>query len=126
MACEPCARATTIKSSMSDSHGFKAPSELVSKRLAGVHRVWQELAAGRLPPAREDVTPARLRSALASTFMIDVIDGGADFRFRFAGERIIQFMGRRYAGSLLSEHRGRPFFDGMHAIYSLCVKQRRP
>jgi hypothetical protein len=63
---------------------------------------------------------------LPYTFTIDVIDGGKDFRFRFAGDRIIQFMGRRYAGSLLSEQASTPFFRGMRALYAGCVSVRGP
>lgn len=110
---------------MSDSPGFKAADDLVSKRLGQIHRAWQALAGGGMPP-RDAVTPARLRSALASSFIMDVVDGGKDFRFRFAGDRVIQFMGRRYAGSVLSEFRGQPFFDGMYFMYSQCTRLKRP
>ena len=51
-----------------------------------------------------------MKGVLASTFIIDVVDGGQDFRFRFAGDRIIQFMGRRFAGILLSELTGTFFY----------------
>ncbi|MEI9996188.1 MAG: PAS domain-containing protein [Rhizomicrobium sp.] len=97
-----------------------------SERLAAAYGVWCDLAAGRVGPRREEITPARLRSAIAATFVVDVLDGGKDFRFRFAGDRIIQFMGRRLAGKLLSEQRGTPFFDGMHGMYTHCVAAREP
>ncbi len=99
---------------------------LTSSRLRSVHQVWKELAAGRIGPKRAAVTPAQLRTSVASTFMIDVIDGGGDFRFRFAGDRIIQFMGQRYAGRLLSELRGTPFFDGMHILYAASTTMMKP
>lgn len=111
---------------MSDSPGFKAPADLVGKRLVTIHRAWQALAGNRIAPTREEVTPARLRSALASSFIMDVVDAGKDFRFRFAGDRVIQFMGRRYAGSLVSEFRGRPFFDGMYFTFGQCTRLKRP
>src|ERR1700733_655679 len=75
---------------------------LVSPRLIDVHAAWKKTAAGRMAPRREEITPALLKSALPWVWMIDVIDRGRDFRFRLAGDRIIQFMGRRYAGLLLS------------------------
>jgi len=102
------------------------PVALTSEKLKAIHAVWRELAAGRLGPNREAITPARLRSKTASTFFIDVVDEGKDFRFRFAGDRVVQFMGQRLAGELLSAHRGTPFFDGMHGLYMRCVKQRAP
>jgi len=58
--------------------------------------------------------------------MIDAIDGGEDFRFRLAGDRIIQFMGRRYAGHLLSEFAGEPFFQHMREILKTCTDQKQP
>jgi hypothetical protein len=75
---------------------------------------------------REEITPALLRSVLPSIWMIDVVDGGKDFRFRFAGDRVIQFMGQRYAGKLLSEQLDVPFFERMRAILSECVRSRNP
>lgn len=106
--------------------GDKFGLRLTSAKLAAALAVWSEAAAGRFGPARDEITPARLRGVTASTFMIDVVDGGADFRFRFAGDRVIQFMGRRLAGSLLSEFAGTPFFDGMQRFFHGCVAGKRP
>lgn len=99
---------------------------LTSDKLKTVHEVWKELASGRVGPKRDEITPARLRGATPFTFTIDVIDGGKDFRFRIAGDRIIQFLGGRMAGTLLSERRGTPFFDAMHQLYESCVTTRAP
>jgi hypothetical protein len=99
---------------------------LTSENLKSIHAVWRELAAGSLGPNRDAITPAQLRAKTASTFFIDVVDGGKDFRFRFAGDRVIQFMGRRLAGEMLSAHRGTPFFDGMHGLYARCLASRAP
>jgi hypothetical protein len=105
---------------------FKSANCLVSERLAGALDAWNRVRAGRFAPTREEITPALLRSVLPSIWMIDVVDDGKDFRFRFAGDRVIQFMGRRYAGSLLSEHIETPFFQRMRAILSECVRSRNP
>ena len=99
---------------------------LVSERLIGVYDAWRRTAAGRLAPKREEITPALLKSALPWIWMIDVVDGGKDYRFRIAGDRIIQFMGRRYAGHMLSEFSGQPFFDHMLSILKACTEQKRP
>jgi len=45
------------------------------------------LRAGRIGPKRDEISPAPLRGLLPFTFIIDVVDGGRDFRFRFAGEK---------------------------------------
>jgi hypothetical protein len=99
---------------------------LTSEKLRAAYDVWKELRAKRIGPKRDELTPARLRSILPSTFTIDVIDGGNDFRFRFAGDRIIQFMGQRYAGTLLSQKRGIAFFDNMSRLYERCVTTKAP
>jgi len=99
---------------------------LTSDKLRTVYETWRDLRGRRLAPKRAEITPARLRGILPSTFMIDVIDGGKDFRFRFAGERIIQFMGRRYAGTLLSQVRDSIFFDNMARMFEHCVTTKAP
>jgi hypothetical protein len=105
---------------------YKSANQLVSEKLVGALDAWKRVAAGRLAPKREEITPALLRNVLPSIWMIDVIDGGKDFRFRFAGDRVIQFMGRRYAGELLSEHVDTPFFQRMKAILVECIRTRTP
>ena len=99
---------------------------LTSNRLRTVYEMWKDLRGHRLAPKRAEIMPARLRGILPSTFMIDVIDGGEDFRLRFAGERIIQFMGRRYAGTLLSQLRGSVFFDNMAHMFERSVATKAP
>jgi len=104
---------------------IKSPDDAVSDALAQVHAYWRALGRGRIGPARAEIAPQGLRGLTARVWMMDALDGGADFRFRFAGDRIIEFMGRRYAGELLSAYRGRPFFDGMHALLAACMRERR-
>jgi hypothetical protein len=111
---------------MNDRPNLKAGGELVSERLIGVCAYWSELAKGRIGPKREEITPAGIRAMLPSVWMMDVAEQGKDFRFRFAGDRIVQFMGRRYAGHLLSEFQGQPFFDGMTKLLATSVAQKLP
>jgi hypothetical protein len=99
---------------------------LTSEKLVDVLTAWRQAAKGRMAPKREEITPALVKNALPWIWMIDAVDGGKDFRFRLAGDRIIQFMGRRYAGSLLSEFTDQPFFQHMHQILTACVAQKRP
>jgi hypothetical protein len=99
---------------------------LTSEKLRLTYEVWQDLRGDRIGPKRDEIAPARLRAVLSSAYTIDVVDGGKDFRFRFAGERIIQFMGRRYAGTLLSEKHGSVFFDNMARMFTRCVTTIQP
>jgi len=111
---------------MTAAVSYKSANRLVSEKLVGALNAWKRVAADRLAPKREEITPALLRSVLPSIWMIDVVDGGRDFRFRFAGDRVIQFMGRRYAGELLSDHIDVPFFQRMKAILVECVIRKTP
>jgi hypothetical protein len=112
---------------MSLSADFKVPEEAaVSERLKDMLETWTRIAAGRIGPRREEITPALLRGALPWVWFVDVIDGGADFRFRLGGDRVIQFMGRRYAGELLSASQSDPFFQRMRAMFVACTRQERP
>jgi hypothetical protein len=105
---------------------FKSGDQLVSPLLKRVFATWQRASAGRMAPRRDEITPAVLRSTLAVVWMMDVIDNGADFRFRFAGDRVIQFMGRRYAGTLLSALLDDVYFQRMRLLLLECVQNRRP
>jgi hypothetical protein len=105
---------------------FKGPDQLMSTLLQSVHATWQRVSAGRMAPKRDEISPPVLRSALPSVWMMDVIDDGADFRFRFAGDRVVQFMGRRYGGALLSTLLDDVYFQRMRMLLLECVQTRRP
>jgi hypothetical protein len=105
---------------------FKSADQLVSERLVGVLDAWKRTAGIRLAPKREEITPSLLRTALPWIWMIDVIEGGKDFRFRIAGERVVEFMGRRHAGELLSDNLENPFFQRMRGILLECTERKKP
>jgi hypothetical protein len=112
---------------MSLTADFKsADKAALHERLKDMLDTWMRVAAGRVGPRREEISPALLRGALGWVWFVDVIDGGADFRFRLGGDRVIQFMGRRYAGELLSASDEDPFFQRMRAMFLACVRDRRP
>jgi hypothetical protein len=109
---------------MDKTAGFE--QKLTSDKLKAAYAAWDAARSGRVAPRRTEISPAQLRGILTFTFMMDVVDAGKDFRFRFAGDRIIQFMGRRLAGALLSDQANSVFFDNMRAMYSGCVAARAP
>jgi hypothetical protein len=111
---------------MSEDSIFKSPTALLSPRLMVLFKVWQELAGARIAPKKSEITPAKLRNIMTSVWVMDVVGDAEDFRFRFAGDRIVQFMGRRYGGSLLSEHRDNPFFAGMQLTLAHCATTKAP
>lgn len=104
---------------------IKSADELISERLLGALDAWTRTAAGRMAPKREEITPALLRGILPWIWMADVVDDGADFRFRLAGDRVIQFMGRRYSGSLISQHLESVYFRRMRALFAECTARKK-
>jgi hypothetical protein len=105
---------------------FKSAELVTSSKLVDIYNAWQEICGPRFAPKREEITPAKLRSLLPWTWIVDVIDGGRDFRFRIAGDRIVEYLGARHSGKHLSELRGPAFFELMHDIFSYTVKYKRP
>lgn len=105
---------------------MRSVDHLESAMLIEVLSAWRRVGASRMAPKREEMTPALLKSALPWIWMIDVVDGGKDFRFRIAGDRIIQFMGRRYAGHLVSEFADKPFFGQMRTILVEAMTRKTP
>lgn len=64
--------------------------------LRGLTAYWIAKAAGRRMPAFADIDPVEIPWALPRVYIVRVIDGGADFVYRLAGESI----NMRYQGSL--------------------------
>jgi len=97
---------------------------LTSERLKAIHGLWHELKGDVIGPTRGQITPARLRTNMPWTFIMEVVDG--DFRFSFAGDRIVQFMGQSHAGALLSTLLGSRFYDGMNRFFQGAVVTKQP
>lgn len=104
--------------------GFHA--RVTSERLRALYAAWKELAAGRIGPKRSEMSPSKLRSALGWAFVVEVLDGGKDFRVGFRGDRVIQFMGEPCDAQSLSELRGIPFFDAAELLFRECVESGKP
>src|ERR1700722_6324160 len=97
-----------------------------SVNLLAVYATWKEVTADRMAPRRAEVSPARLKRATSWTFTVDVIDGGTDFRFGFAGDRMMQFLQHGCATPMISGLRGDHFFDVAHTLFRRCVESRKP
>lgn len=101
-------------------------ASVTSEKLRAVYDAWKELAAGRIGPRRAELTPAKLRRATPWTFLVDVIDGGKDFRLRFRGDRVIQFVGDPCGATTLAAMRGATFFDVAESLFRKSVESRKP
>jgi hypothetical protein len=111
---------------MTTHNDLKPAEAVVGDKSRALHTLWNKLKGERLAPKREDITLGHVRKLSPWIWTIDVVDDGADFRFRLAGDRIIQFLGKRYAGSLLSTLPKTPFFERMRRTLAYGVKHKRP
>src|SRR5262244_651403 len=102
----------------------KPLQQLASGPLAGSYQAWRVLCGDRFAPSRKEVDPARFKPVLGSIFVMDVVDDGADFRFVLGGERVVEMMGQRLRGKLLSAQPRTPFFQGMASLYLRCVRAK--
>ena len=75
-------------------------------------------------PSRAMFDPFALRPWLGRLILLDVIDGGEDFRYRLHGTWLVELFGRDLTGKRLSELRypvARLWYE-----YQTCVRDRRP
>lgn len=92
-------------------HGLRPPvakwnpsaSELPTKQLPFVLNLWQGLrdAHGRVAP--EQIDPFLLRPALGYVLLIDVLEDGADFRYRLYGSEVARVAGFDMTGKRTSQ-----------------------
>jgi hypothetical protein len=66
-------------------------------------RYWDTKRGNRRFPRRADIDPLELRSHLGHLFLIDVLPGGEDYRFRLLGSAMTQRYGRDSTGKTISE-----------------------
>lgn len=89
--------------------------------------LWNAMRAGRAMPARRDLGPVELRPWLAQIMLLEVVDGGRDFRVRLLGTDAVQGVGIDMTGKLLSELPARPdIVAGFLAEYRAVATSARP
>jgi hypothetical protein len=75
----------------------------VYRAIADIARYFHDHAPGDALPKRSDFRPTAVRALLGYYFLIDVIDGGADYRFALTGEHMVALYGADIAHLRLSE-----------------------
>jgi len=64
---------------------------------------WFDTCSGRPMPARRDINPIEIPSALAQIWLCDYLPDSGRFRYRLAGEEINDFWGFNLSGKYLDE-----------------------
>ena len=79
------------------------PPTIEEPLLHAVREYWRGKCRGRAIPARADLDALEMRPFMGSMFLIDVIDGGRDFRFRLIGTQLVERFGRDSTGKSFSD-----------------------
>ncbi|MBK1667432.1 hypothetical protein CKO28_05230 [Rhodovibrio sodomensis] len=100
------------------------PVAPASPRLRAFHAYWRGLApAGAVPAYRGFDVVHVPRDLLAFLLLLEVLDGGADFRYRVVGTGVVDAIGRDFTGETVSEYRHRHeppgVADGYRRVCSL-------
>lgn len=74
-----------------------------AEKLRDIYRYWRRKCRERAFPSRADIEPTEIPALLSHVFLIDVVDGGRDFRYRLLGTHIVESVGFEFTGQLVSE-----------------------
>ncbi|MFC3226398.1 PAS domain-containing protein [Marinibaculum pumilum] len=87
---------------------------------------WTDLPAGRRAPRAAAVNPARMKPALGYVMLLDVLEGGRDFRYRVYGSAIAARSGFEATGRTVSELPVAPMTEYFLASYRACLRRIEP
>jgi hypothetical protein len=65
--------------------------------------VWTRVRAGRLFPARADLTPRMLSDLLRNTVLVRVLEPGDEYELRIVGDAMAQALGHSFQGMSMAE-----------------------
>ncbi len=100
---------------------------LAHPELVRLARHCESLAAPSQLPRREDFDPAPLlRYLFGRLYIVDVLDGGTDYRFRLFGMYWQTIYGSNLAGKRLSDIEATGNLLNLRAHYDACVAKRAP
>lgn len=108
-------------------HMVQEANRLTSERLRSFHNHWESLCNGGAVAKRSDFDIVEAPLALVGhLILLDVLDGGQDFRYRVVGTKIAEEIGRDFTGETVLEyharHESREVIDG----YAEIVKTGQP
>ena len=84
-----------------DAREIDAPTIDVTRSL---YDLWLRAKGDAPMPPRSALGVARLGELTPFVYMIDILDGGADYQIRFMGSHIVQSLGQDFTGYRFSEH----------------------
>ena len=88
---------------------------------------WSAKRGNRLMPARSDIDPVEISSKILPNLqLIDVIDGGARFRYRLIGTATVEAYGEDFTGRYTDEMFPPELRDFIHGIYRQVCTWKAP
>ena len=105
------------------------PAELDDENLQAVLAYWRGLHRDGRLPCRADLDLVLLRAQLGRLFLIDVLPGATEFRFRLVGSKLAHRFGRDSTGKLLTEcfqGEAQPVGEWLRQRYQTVVRRRIP
>ncbi len=100
---------------------------MAAQQLRFLVHYWTELAAQRPMPYAREIDPVEMRPALGYILLVDVLDGGQDFRYRLFGSTIAGVSGFDMTGQRVSEHKASPYIvEFALAVYRAALRRPEP
>ena len=93
----------------------------MNERIKALLDLWEAKRAGRPLPARADFTMDDLLPWLGHLMLLDVLDGGDDFRFVLYGTALVEIFGFDLTGQRVSEaaqHIGPKSLEEYRRVYA--------
>lgn len=81
---------------------IEPPAEIRHASLRALWRYWAGKTSDGLLPGRSTIRPEEMRALLGNLLLMDVVDGGKDFRYRLHGTALVDLFGGDLTGRLVS------------------------
>ncbi len=100
---------------------------IADARLRALVGYWREKRGDRAMPARADLDPIEIPTLLPIVGLIDVLDGGARFRYRLMGTEMVGVAGYDPTGRFLDEALpDSGYADYLIGLFREVTRERRP
>jgi len=104
------------------------PRSFTRFELVVIHSYWQSKRRARRMPPRADIVPSELTLHLPQILLVDVLDGGKNFRYRLLGTRLTPYFPQMATGRTFTEPLapfGAETVAGTIAVYRSIVNERQ-
>jgi hypothetical protein len=79
-----------------------APPDIHHAPLRALWAYWASKREGNVLPGRQHIAPHDMRAWLGNLLLLDVMEGGRDFRYRLHGAKLVTMFGHDLTGGVVS------------------------